>query len=98
MRFADEYGHYELSPFPGNGSVCISHGAFIKPWYRGKGHGKAQHASRLDQARKLGYTYIVATIRDDNTAEVSIVQKQGWRQLDDICDGEYGVSLWGMQL
>ena len=98
MRFADEFGHYELSPFPGNGSVCISHATFIKPWYRGKGHGKKQHSNRLEVARGLGYTYIVATIRDDNAAEVAIVQKNGWRRLDDICDGEHGVSLWGMQL
>ena len=63
MRFSDQYGFYELNPFPGSNQVVVSNHAFIFPKFRGKGFGKIQHMERLIKARELGYDLIVCTVR-----------------------------------
>lgn len=81
MRFADEFGYYELNPFPGNACVCVSNNAVIYPEFRGQGKGQEQHKQRLEQARNLGYTYILATVHAGNAVELHILQKNGWADL-----------------
>lgn len=100
MRFADEHGYYELNPFPGNANVCVSNHAFIKPHYRGQGHGKAQHVARLNKARELGYTYILCTVNPHNELERHILAANNWRELDGFWSDATNVcvSLWGRAL
>lgn len=81
MRFSDENGFYQLEPFPGNSAICVSTAACIYLDRRGKGLGKLQHKQRLDCARDLGYTYIIATVNRDNKRELHILISNGWQQL-----------------
>lgn len=84
MRFANEYGYYELTPFPGNNFMVVSNNAFIYPHYRGKGHGQTQHKERLAKARELGYSAIVCTVNKNNAAEIHILEQNGWTRCGDI--------------
>jgi GNAT superfamily N-acetyltransferase len=100
MRFGDGRGHYELDSLPGNQFVCWSHRAFVRKELRGKGVGHKQHLDRLANARNLGYTYILATVRGDNFKEIKVLLKNDWVQLAEVSQTEDGhpVFLWGRQL
>jgi RimJ/RimL family protein N-acetyltransferase len=78
MRFADEYGFYELNPFPGSNQIVVSNHAFIYAQYRGKGIGQMQHSQRLAKAKELGYDTIICTVRADNAVEKHILKKNHW--------------------
>jgi len=97
MRFADEFGFYELNPFPGNNQIVVSNHAFIHKTYRGQGHGKEQHLQRLRKARELGYNYILCTVNKENEAELHILEKYGWTMLEITYNSEteHDVTLWG---
>ena len=56
MRFANEFGFYELNPFPGSNQIVVSNHAFIYGPWRGQGKGIQQHKERLAKAKELGYT------------------------------------------
>lgn len=98
MRFGDEDGHYELNPFPGNGLIVVSNNAFIQPTKRGLGLGSAQHQQRLATAKRLGYTYMLCTVRIDNTPERRILYKNGWKLLQQLDLSPDGSELWGKAL
>lgn len=74
MRYADEYGFYELNPFPGCNQVVVSNHAFIHTFYRGQGNGYRQHQALLAEARRLGYSYIICTVQKQNSKEISILE------------------------
>lgn len=78
MRYADEYGWYELNPFPGSNQIVVSNHAFIRPEFRGQGLGHKQHRERLQKAKALGYDLIICTVRTDNVVERHILLKNGW--------------------
>ncbi len=80
MRFSDQYGFYELNPFPGCNQVCISNHAFIYQEHRGKGRGKKQHEERLKKAIELGYNLIMCTVRADNHIERHILRYYQWQE------------------
>lgn len=101
MRFSGEQGRYNLTPMPGNEDVAISHGVLIYEELRGKGYGKSQHDARLENARKLGYSYVICTVKADNAVEKHILAKKGWTKLGFFtpqysCD--YNIEIWGIQL
>jgi Acetyltransferases, including N-acetylases of ribosomal proteins len=81
MRFSDEFGFYELNPFPGSNQIVVSNHAFIYPKLRGQGYGSRQHRARLNMARNLGYDVIMCTVREDNAIERHILFKFGWNNV-----------------
>lgn len=100
MRYADEHGHYELNPFPGCSQVIVSNHAFIEPRARGKGLGRSQHVTRLGEAERLGYDYILCTTRADNVQENRILRLYGWSLHANFTNSESGAELylWGKVL
>jgi predicted acetyltransferase len=100
MRYVTRYGHYELNPFPGNASICVSNHAFIRPENRGKGYGIQQHERRLRHARMLGYSFIMCTVRKDNEREKHILSTHGWGLLSNLNNAETGdeIELYGRVL
>jgi predicted GNAT superfamily acetyltransferase len=100
MRYADEYGFYELNPFPGCNQVVVSNHAFIYALDRGKGNGYKQHQARLAEARRLGYSYIICTVRKENSKEISILEGAGWKTLDHFwnLETEHDVVIYGKVL
>lgn len=72
MRYATDHGFFELDSFPGNPALVIARSACIRPEARGNGHGKQQAALMKAEAQRLGYTYIIRTVRADNEPQRAI--------------------------
>lgn len=100
MRFSTDFGHYELSPFPGSNQIVISTHAFVKKEHRGNGHGKEMAQTRITQARDLGYDYMLCTVRADNEPQLKIMRALGWKQLDKFTSSvsEVDIYLFGLPL
>lgn len=96
MRFADEYGFYELNPFPGCNQIAVSNHAHIFPDYRGEGKGQLQHRQRLQKAKELGYNLLVCTVKSDNKIEKHILEKYGWEKNTSFfnTETENQIEMW----
>ena len=55
MRIADKVSASEATPLPGCAQVVVSHNAFIRLEFRGRGEGRLAMGRRLDKLRSLGY-------------------------------------------
>lgn len=99
MRFSNDEGFCELNPFPGCKWLVVSNYAYIYKKQRGKGNGKRNHDLRVERAKKLGYNYIICTVRGDNVPEKHILLKSEWKQLTIFVnhDGD-SVEIWGRQI
>jgi L-amino acid N-acyltransferase YncA len=90
MRFANENGYCELNPFPGNSQIVVSNHAFIYPDKRGKGLGNDNHKLRVERARFLGYDYLICTVKSTNSHELKILEKNGFKELDEFLNTNTG--------
>ena len=93
---SNDYGSFELSFLPGNRRTLVSHAVTIYPKYRGKGYGTLTCRIREDAAREAGVTLLLATVRDDNAAEIRVLTKCNWGRLTQNL--ETHCSLWGKTL
>lgn len=100
MRFANEYGACEIDTLPGSPQVAVSHAVFIYPEQRGTGKGTVNHVLRLNRLKRLGYNYVMATMRAGNQREEAILLKNGWKKLDQFTSSATGhqVILWGRSI
>lgn len=100
MRFSNEFGYCELNSFPGCNQIVVSNHAFIYPEHRGKGHGHDNHTLRIERAKFLGYDYLICTVKADNAAELSILKKNNFKELDEFLNSETGnvVKIFGKKL
>ena len=98
MRYGDEFGFFELNPFPGCNQIVVSNHAFIYPTYRGQGYGQMQHHDRLAQAMRLGYDAVLCTVDEKNVAEIHILTKNDWKRLTQVAipnvQTGHNVDLW----
>ena len=90
------HGAYSLSFMPGNRRILISHYVAVDPEMRGKGFGKRYLQQREEIAKEAGVNLLLATVRNDNEAEVHLLRTNGWRRM--INRRSTGVSLWGKLL
>ncbi len=90
MRFANENGYCELNSFPGNSQIVVSNHAFIYPDKRGKGLGNENHKLRVERSRFLGYDYLICTVKSNNEAELKILKKNGFKELDEFLNTNTG--------
>lgn len=70
-----------ISQYPGLPNVGISHsaGAVIS----GKGHGSTLHQMRLNHVKHfLNLGYLICSVNTDNVAQIKIMNKFGWKELD----------------
>lgn len=89
-------GKFSLSFLPGNRRVLISHGSKIYPEHRGKGIGKQMLVIREECAKLAGVNLLLATVRNDNAAEMHLLLTHGWLRF--TCRTESEVSLWAKEL
>lgn len=91
-----EWGFGSLSFMPGNARVLISHGVYVVDHHRGQGFGLRYAQIREKCAREAGATLLLATVRNDNAPERSLLRKLGWK----IFQGNdtYECCLWGKVL
>lgn len=95
MRHSDGIGgFYELNPFPGCNQIVVSNHSWIPPEKRGKGFGDQIHKERLAHIKLLGYDYAICTVKSDNIPQIRILEKNGWRWLDNFFNGETGNSVY----
>lgn len=71
----------EISTLPGNSNVAVSHAVFVPASMRGKGLGTKAQEKRLELMKNLGYDYVLCTVRQDNSAQIHVLLKFGWREL-----------------
>lgn len=86
-------GFYELNPFPGCNQMVISNHAFIMEEARGKGLGKAAHAKRIAEAKRLGYDCMICTVNQYNTPQINIMDFYGWSQVFSFLNKETGSDI-----
>lgn len=100
MRFANENGYCELNPFPGNSQIVVSNHAFIYHSKRGKGLGNDNHKLRVERATFLGFDYLICTVKSDNKAELAILKKNNFKELDEFLNTNTGNlnKIFGKQL
>jgi GNAT superfamily N-acetyltransferase len=101
MRYVDgRGGFYELNPFPGCNQIVVSNHSWVAPEHRGKGLGTVIHKERLDVMKVLGYDYAICTVKLGNVAQINILNKNGWKCLDEFLNRETGntVLVFGRRL
>lgn len=95
----DKY-QWSVDPLPGNNEVAVSHGSVIyNTQDRGKGLGQKLHEERLEYIRSC-YSYALATVDAANTPQVKIMEKNGWKVLDQFvsaCTGNT-VLIYGKRV
>lgn len=58
--------------------VVISHGVFIDSALRGHGIGEMFLRLRISAWKHAGFKRAIATVREDNAAEIHLLEKTGW--------------------
>lgn len=93
-------GHYELNVFPGCNQLVVSNHSCIYPEYRGKGLGAELAQEKIEVAKEDGFDYMIATVLSTNTAQLKIMEKNGWIKLDTFFNRESGneVNIFGRRL
>lgn len=75
------FASFHLAEMPGNCGMLISYHSYINPNVRQKGLGTILNEARVQIARDLGYSLLIATDRLANTAQQRIFQKVGWKEV-----------------
>ncbi len=93
-------GHYELNNFPGCNQIVVSNHSCIYPLLRGNGLGQKLSEEKIATAREEGFDYMIATVVSTNTAQLKIMEKNGWTLLDTFFNRESGneVNIFGRRL
>lgn len=93
MRVSTAVSVYELDNLPGSSQVCVSHSMFVKPEHRGQGLADQEHKDRLAAIKDLGYDYAICTVDKSNAAQVHLLEKNGWTNLDFFWSQKTGHSV-----
>ena len=90
----------EIDTMPGCSQIGISHAVFRPVIKRGKGQGGLAHKGRLTHMEDLGYDYALCTVDMSNEAQLHILKKYGWHQIDEFISSKTGhtVGLFGRPL
>lgn len=98
-KFCGVYG--EITSLPGCAQVGVSHGVYIPVDKRGNGAGTEANRRRVTSMKvDYGYDYALCTADLNNTAQVAVLTKTGWKQLDTFLSSNTGhtVGLFGRKL
>lgn len=90
----------ELSTLPGCTQVVVSHGVFVNPAFRKQGWGQEALNAREELMREKGYNYALCTVESTNGAQIHILTKFRWKELDRFISSKTGheVILFGKRL
>ena len=93
-------GFYELNTFPGCNQMVVLNHVLVYPDKRGSGFGTRANQIQVQQAKILGYDYIICTVISTNLAQLRIVMKNGFKELDSFDNIETGntVKIFGKKL
>lgn len=90
---------WELHSFPCNHDIVVSTSSITHPELRRMGVAQEQHTLRIRHAQQMGYSAMLATVRDDSEAQRAVMEKNSWKQLFNFTsfDGN-SVTLWGINI
>lgn len=96
-RYSTTHGAYEIDSVHGQPQIAHCHSLFVKREHRGQGHGHALKAHQMQKLRELGYDYATCTIDGSNERQRAVLERAGWRLLDNIINSRTGsiTQLWG---
>jgi len=63
-------------------------GYYVRPAYRGKGHGRTILALTLEEARRLGLERVLLTVRTGNLPSIRVIEANGGVLEDERVDAE----------
>jgi|SRR5690348_94412 len=95
FKIENETTHFTLTFMPGNKRVLISSNVKVYPEFQGKKYGTKYLLMREEIAREAKCNLILATVREDNSIEIHLLEKHGWKRFN---KRETGVCLWGKEL
>lgn len=72
---------FKLIQMPGCCGICISTGCFVANHCCNKGVGNLLHEFRKEISKCLGYTVLMCTDRVENTHQLKILDKNGWKHV-----------------
>jgi len=102
MRTVDSSGFIfgELDSLPGCSQIVVSHAVFSVSPFKGQGAGKKAHAERLAHMRSLGWDYALCTVNMENKAQLAILNRFNWKNLDTFHSDKTGnyVGVFGKKL
>lgn len=90
--------HGEITTMPGCTQIGVSHGVFSR--VRGSGMAVEANHERCKAMVEMGYDYAVCTVDVSNTAQVKVLERNGWKFLSAFKSSKTGhvVSLYGRPL
>lgn len=96
-RFATEDGAFEIDSLPSQCQVGICHGFYVNPDKRGQGLAHALKQEQNEVLSGLGYDYGLCTVAESNWAQKAVLEKAGWRFLDNFSSSRQNecIEIWG---
>lgn len=73
---------FGMLPLPGCRAICVLHHSEVHPACRGRGIGKELLRIRMQVAKEVGYTTVVATVQGSNTIERKLLEEADWSLTD----------------
>jgi GNAT superfamily N-acetyltransferase len=84
---------FGMLPMPGCRAICIFHHVEVDPAYRHLGIGTELLRIRIDTAKEVGYKMVLATVRDENIAEIKLLNAAGFEAEIPFDNKGHSVSL-----
>jgi hypothetical protein len=75
---------FKLIEMPGCCAYLISTSTFVGRNYTGKGVAQFLQELKYEMAKDASYPYLFATTRKNNDAENHILEKFGWKNIDEV--------------
>lgn len=99
-RFAVGPAAFEIDSLPSQPQVAICHGFFVASAARGKGCAHQAKRAQEEILRGLAYDYALCTVMASNHAQKRVLEKAGWRYLDEFRSDRQDalVEIWGNEI
>lgn len=98
MRYACQFGFFEIDSMPNQPSMALCHSFVVYESYRGRGFGLKLKLRQKDFLVANGFTAAICTVQSSNEAQLKILQKCGWEFVSRIYDARANsiveVHMW----
>ena len=99
-RYAVGPAAFEIDSLPSQCQVAICHGFFVAPASRGKGVAHQAKKAQAEILKGLAYDYAIFTVVACNHAQKHVLEKAGWRCLDQFYSARQDtrIEIWGKEI
>ena len=99
-RYSIREAAFEIDSLPSQPQVAICHGFFVASAARGKGYAHQAKRAQEEILRGLAYDYALCTVMASNHAQKRVLEKAGWRYLDEFHSDRQDalVEIWGHEI